>query len=194
MSDHATPHMTASSNDTPEYRYWQKRILISTIVGYALYYFVRKNLSVAMPVMEEELGVGKDQLGIFLSAHGVLYGVSRFANGIWADRVNARWFMAGGLAICAVFNLLFGMSSGVWAMGLFWAANGWVQGMGFPPCTRLMTHWLPPRRLASVMSVWNISHSMGAGLVVVLCGYLAPVDWRLCFFVPAGIAIVGAAG
>src|SRR5688500_13130738 len=95
------------SNDTPEYRYWQKRILISTIVGYALYYFVRKNLSVAMPVMEEELGVGKDQLGIFLSAHGVLYGVSRFANGVLADRVNARWFMAGGLAICAVFNLLF---------------------------------------------------------------------------------------
>jgi sugar phosphate permease len=39
-------------NDTPAYRYWQKRILISTIVGYALYYFVRKNLCVAMPVME----------------------------------------------------------------------------------------------------------------------------------------------
>jgi phosphoglycerate transporter family protein len=181
-------------NDTPAYRYWQKRILISTIVGYALFYFVRKNLSVAMPVMEEELGIGKDQLGIFLSAHGVLYGVSRFVNGIWADRVNARWFMAGGLAICAMFNVLFGMSTDVWAMGIFWAANGWFQGMGFPPCTRLMTHWFPPQRLASVMSVWNISHSMGAGLVVVLCGYLAPVDWRLCFFVPAGIAIVGAVG
>jgi sugar phosphate permease len=84
------------------------------------------------------------------------------------------------------------MASAVTAMGIFWAANGWFQGMGFPPCTRLMTHWFPPRRLATVMSVWNISHSLGAGAVVVLCGYLAPHDWRLCFFVPAGIAIVGA--
>jgi phosphoglycerate transporter family protein len=181
-----------SSGAAIEFRYWQKRILVSTIIGYALFYFVRKNLSVAMPEMEAKLGVGKDQLGLFLTAHGVLYGFSRFANGIWADRANARWFMAGGLAICAAFNLLFGMSNAVWAMGLFWAANGWFQGMGFPPCTRLMTHWFPPQRLASVMSVWNISHSLGAGLVVVLCGYLAPIDWRLCFFVPAGIAIAGA--
>ena len=41
--------------------------------------------------------------------------------------------------------------------------HGWVQGMGFPPCCRVMTHWFPPRRLATVMSVWNISHSIGAG-------------------------------
>lgn len=174
-------------------RYWQRRILISTIIGYALFYFVRKNLSVAMPVMEEQLGIGKEALGLFLTAHGVLYGVSRFANGIVADRVNARWFMASGLAICALFNILFGFSSTALVMGLFWAANGWFQGMGFPPCTRLMTHWFPPLRLATVMSVWNISHSLGAGIVVVLCGYLAPHDWRLCFFVPAGLALIGAA-
>ena len=34
-----------------QYRYWQRRILFSTIVGYAMFYFVRKNLSVAMPAM-----------------------------------------------------------------------------------------------------------------------------------------------
>jgi OPA family glycerol-3-phosphate transporter-like MFS transporter/OPA family sugar phosphate sensor protein UhpC-like MFS transporter len=155
---------------------------------------VRKNLSVAMPVIEKELGIGKEQLGLFLSAHGLLYGVSRFANGVLADRVNARWFMAAGLAICAGFNIAFGLSSAALAMGIFWAANGWFQGMGFPPCTRLMTHWIPPHRLATVMSVWNVSHSLGAGLVIILCGYLAPHDWRLCFFVPAGLALIGAVG
>src|SRR3546814_8683685 len=29
--------------------------------------------------------------------------------------------------------------------------------------------------------------------IFILCGYLAPVDWRLCFFVPAGIVLFGAA-
>jgi OPA family glycerol-3-phosphate transporter-like MFS transporter/OPA family sugar phosphate sensor protein UhpC-like MFS transporter len=54
-----------------------------------------------------------------------------------------------------------------------------------------MTHWFPPKRLATAMSVWNISHSIGAGAVVVLCGYLVSRyhDWRYCFFVPAGLAL-----
>lgn len=180
--------------DTPAHRYWRRRILVTTIVGYALYYFVRKNLSVAMPVMESELGIGKSDLGLFLTLHGLLYGVSKFANGVIGDRVNARWFMASGLAICALINIAFGFSSSVIAFGVLWMANGWFQGIGFPPCARLMTHWFPPQRLATMMSVWNSSHSNGAGAVVVLCGYLAPIDWRLCFFVPAGIALVGAGG
>ncbi|MCE5310579.1 MAG: MFS transporter [Acidobacteriales bacterium] len=72
------------------HRYWENRILVSTIIGYALFYFVRKNLSVAMPAMEHDLGISKSQLGLFLTMHGVLYGVSRFANGFLADRVSAR--------------------------------------------------------------------------------------------------------
>ena len=44
--------------------------------------------------------------------------------------------------------------------------------MGFPPCARLLTHWIPPTELATKMSVWNTSHSIGAGLVVILCGYI----------------------
>lgn len=179
-------------NATPAFRYWQKRILISTIVGYALYYFVRKNLSYAMPAMEHELGIGKPQLGAYLTAHGLIYGASRFINGVWADRANARWVMPTGLAICAGFNLAFGLSSGVVAFGVIWALNGWFQGYGFPPVTRLMTHWFPPQRLATVMSVWNSGHSIGGAGVAILCGQLVGIDWRLCFYVPAGIAIVGA--
>jgi OPA family glycerol-3-phosphate transporter-like MFS transporter/OPA family sugar phosphate sensor protein UhpC-like MFS transporter len=175
-----------------EFRYWQNRILISTILGYALYYFVRKNLSYAMPEMEEHLGIGKPQLGGYLTAHGLIYGASRFVNGVWADRANARWVMPTGLAICAGLNLMFGLSTGVLAFGVIWAINGWFQGWGFPPVTRLMTHWFPPQRLATVMSVWNSGHSIGGAGVAILCGQLVAYDWRLCFYVPAAIAAVGA--
>ncbi len=175
-----------------DFKYWQSRILGSTIVGYALYYLVRKNLSVAMPAMEETLGIGKSQLGLFLTLHGLLYGVSKFANGMLGDRANARWFMAIGLACCAILNLLFGMSTTVGAFGIFWMLNGWFQGMGFPPCARLMTHWFPPRRFASMMAIWNSSHSLGVIAAAVMCGYLVVIDWRLCFFVPAAIALAGA--
>lgn len=187
------PLLGGSPEETDaSYRLWRRRVLVATMVGYALFYFVRKNLSFAMPVMGKDLGISKTDLGLFLTLHGVLYGVSRFANGFLADRANARTMMTVGLVASAILNVGFGSSSTVILLGLFWMLNGWVQGLGFPPCSRLMTHWFPPKQLATTMSVWNTSHSIGGGLIAVLCGYLATYDWRLCFYVPAGLALIGA--
>jgi sugar phosphate permease len=172
-----------------EYRRWQKRVLVSSIIGYATFYFVRKNLSVAMPVMEQSLGIQKTQLGLFLTMHGLLYGVSKFANGFLGDRANARVLMVSGLAMSAILNVLFGFNSTVIALGVIWTLNGWFQGMGFPPCARLMANWFSPKELATKFSLWNMSHPIGGGLIVIICGYLVGINWRLCFFVPAAIAL-----
>jgi OPA family glycerol-3-phosphate transporter-like MFS transporter/OPA family sugar phosphate sensor protein UhpC-like MFS transporter len=172
------------------FRRWQNRVLFGTILGYATFYFVRKNLSIAMPVMATALNLNKEQLGLFLTLHGVVYGVSKFANGFIGDRANARFMMVVGLAGSAVLNIFFGLSTTVLALGLIWMANGWFQGMGFPPCARLTTHWFSPKELATKFSIWNTSHSIGAGLIVILCGYLVTMDWRYCFFVPAAIALL----
>ena len=88
-------------------RKWQRQVLLSTILGYAVFYFVRKNLSVAMPFMERDLGISKSGLGLFITLHGVLYGVSKLANGVFGDRCNARAFMVVGLVASAVMNVFF---------------------------------------------------------------------------------------
>lgn len=188
----AAPPLTSAGEIKSTYRYWRIRILYTSIIGYAVYYFMRKNISVALPAMEADLGISKSNLGLFLTLHGVLYGVSKFFNGIWGDRANARYFMAFGLICSALMSLMFGLSSAVITLGLFWLANGYFQGMGFPPCARVITHWYSPRERATVFSVWNTSHSIGAAGVLVLTSYLVRYDWRLCFFVPAAIGLVGA--
>jgi OPA family glycerol-3-phosphate transporter-like MFS transporter/OPA family sugar phosphate sensor protein UhpC-like MFS transporter len=181
-----TPATVASAEVASRFRSWQYRTLIATMFGYAAYYFVRKNLSVAMPGMQAELGITKADLGTFLTAHGLLYGVSRFVNGMWADRANARYFMVAGLLLSVVANVFFGFGTEVLWFGVAWMANGWVQGMGFPPCCRLMTHWFPPGQLATKMSIWNTSHSIGGATAVVVCGYLASqFGWRWSFHGPA---------
>jgi OPA family glycerol-3-phosphate transporter-like MFS transporter/OPA family sugar phosphate sensor protein UhpC-like MFS transporter len=182
--------LTDAATIQQSYRTWQWKVLFSSIVGYATFYFVRKNLSTAMPIMEKDLGISKTELGAFLTLHGVLYGVSKFGNGFFADRCNARAFMVIGLVASALMNVFFGLSSAVMTMGIVWMINGWAQGMGFPPCARLLTHWFPPKQLATKMSIWNTSHSIGAGVIVVLCGYLVKINWRMCFLVPAAIAFV----
>jgi phosphoglycerate transporter family protein len=176
------------------YAAMRPRILLWTTFGYALFYFVRKNLSVAMPEMEKGLGITKADLGLVLTVHGVLYGVSKFGNGVVADRANARVFMPLALAVSAVLNVFFGLSSALVFFGLFWMLNGWVQGMGYPPCARLLTHWFGPREIATRMAFWNSSHTLGSMAIVNLCALIVAWtgNWRLCFFVPGALALAAA--
>ena len=75
---------------TKKYKYWQWRTLIVLMIAYILYYFLRKNFSAALPAMQEELGITKLQLGIFITLNGIIYGLSRFVNGFIADRCSRR--------------------------------------------------------------------------------------------------------
>ena len=51
------------------FKYWEFRTMAMCIFGYALFYFVRKNLSIAMPYLNEEMGISKSDLGLFLTLH-----------------------------------------------------------------------------------------------------------------------------
>ena len=199
-----------------KYRHWQWRTLITLMIAYMLYYFLRKNLSAVMPALESELGITKTELGLFLTLNGIIYGLSRFINGFIADRYSRRMLLAGGLILSSVVNLAIAFSplldgalnlldtegkatAGlVYIIGTLWVLNGYIHGMGYPPCANLMAHWFRPSELATKQSIWNASHSLGAGIVIALCGWLltkfGTSAWHLCFSVPAVICLIGAVG
>ena len=168
----------------------QWKFILCSMIAYMFFYLTRKNLSMAQPSMLDEGVISTYALGLIMTIHGVLYGVSRFVNGFWADRLNGRVFMAIGLALSAAMNFFFGCTSWAFLFGLFWIVNAWTQGMGFPPCAKMLTHWIHPSELATKMSIWNTSHSFGAFLALGLCSWLFAqgFGWRWCFWVPAVLA------
>ena len=169
----------------------QWRFIFCSMIAYAFFYLTRKNLSMAQPGMLEEKVISTYALGTIMTVHGVLYGCSRFVNGFWADRLNGRIFMTVGLALSALMNFLFGCTSLTILFAAFWILNGWTQGMGFPPCAKMLTHWIHPKELATKMSIWNTSHSFGAVMALGLCSLLLGplgLGWRWCFWVPAALA------
>ena len=119
-----------TSEQIRRFKYWEFRTIAMCIFGYALFYFVRKNLSIAMPYLNEEMGISKSDLGLFLTLHGVIYGLSKFVNGIWGDRSDARRFLVTGLVFCAICNLLFGFSSSVAGVGHLLGPQRLVSGHG----------------------------------------------------------------
>ena len=42
---------------------------------------------------------------------------------------------------------------------------GWFNGMGWPPCGRVMTHWFSIKERGTWMSFWNCAHNVGGALV-----------------------------
>jgi OPA family glycerol-3-phosphate transporter-like MFS transporter/OPA family sugar phosphate sensor protein UhpC-like MFS transporter len=176
--------------DEKKFRKEQFKFILSSAIVYAFFYLTRKNLSMAQPGMLEEGVISTYAIGTMLSIHGIVYGLSRFVNGFWADRLNGRIFMTVGIALSALMNLFFGWSSITLLFCIFWVINGWTQGMGFPPCAKMLTHWIHPRELATKMSIWNTSHSFGAVMALGLCSLLLYLGftWRWCFYVPGILA------
>ena len=191
------------------YHRMQWRVLIATMIGYTLFYFMRKNFSFAMPGLEQDCGVTKAELGNFLFAGGIVYGISKFVNGFVGDRVNSRKMLCLGLLVCILVNAAFGFvpdfavgKAMVWSFGVLLVLNQFFQGTGFPPCARLIAFWVPPNELATKMSVWNTSHSIGGGLVAKICGVIMGLGvlgaanqgvgmWKWCFWT---MAILGGLG
>lgn len=179
---------------TPEqskrFKYWQWRTIIGTMIGYAVFYFVRKNFSFAIPGLTAEYGISKTTFGAIIAVVSLIYGISKLVNGFLADFINGRWHMVTGLSVSTVANVLFGAGaiiSAYWVgtdsgerftyvlvllFTILLVVNNIFQGCGFPPCNRLITHWVPPHELATKMSIWNTSHSIGAFIAALLCGYI----------------------
>ena len=179
-----------TAEDSKRFKKAQWRFILCSMIAYAFFYITRKNLSMAQPEMFAKGVISKEALGTILTVHGVLYGLSRFVNGFWADKLNGRIFMTIGLALSALMNFLFGCTSLTILFAAFWIVNGWTQGMGFPPCAKMLTHWIHPKELATKMSIWNTSHSFGSAMALGLCSMLFAfgLGWRWCFYVPAALA------
>jgi len=171
---------------------WQ--VFIGIFIGYAGYYLVRKNFTLAMPYLIEQ-GFSKLDLGFALSGVSIAYGLSKFLMGNVSDRSNTRIFMSLGLMMSGLIMIIMGVfplaTSSVTIMFILLLLNGWFQGMGWPPSGRTMVQWFSLKERGTKMSIWNTAHNVGAALMPTLAvagvGYFG--DWRAILYVPGMVAV-----
>ena len=194
------PELPAERVD-PEYRRLRRRVFIGIFVGYAGYYLVRNNLALAIPdLLEAHPEFSKAELGTALTALSVTYGVSKFLMGSVSDRSNPKYFLPLGLllssALMAAFGLFHAMAASLVAIITVMAVNGWVQGMGWPPCGKTMVHWFSLKERGLTVSTWNTAHNVGGALIAyfALRGVVLFGDWGAKFYFNALIAAAIAIG
>ena len=190
------PHSQRLEEDevNSTYRRLRWQVFMGIFIGYAGYYLVRKNFSLAMPYLVEE-GYTKQQLGFALSGVSIAYGLSKFLMGNVSDRSNPRYFMALGLVGSSMIMFCMGYcqwaTSSVAVMFTLMLINGWVQGMGWPACGRTLVHWYSKHERGSKVAWWNIAHNVGGGLIGPLAalGVFLFSDWKSLFYLPAMFAL-----
>ena len=178
-----------------EYRRQRRRVFFGIFAGYAGYYLVRNNLALAIPdILREHPGYSKAELGLALTGLSIAYGVSKFLMGTVSDRSNPKYFLPLGLllscGIMAATGLVKAIVASLWLLVVLQTLNGWVQGMGWPPCGKTMVHWFSTRERGLVVSSWNVAHNIGGALVanLALAGVLLFHDWGAKFYFNAAIA------
>ena len=90
------------------YRKLRFQSFIAGTVGYSLYYVCRTSLNVVKKPILESGALDATQLGIIGSALLFAYAIGKFVNGFLSDHSNIKRFMAAGLCVSAVANLLAG--------------------------------------------------------------------------------------
>ena len=156
-----------------KYKRMRLQVFLGIFIGYAGFYIVRKNFSMAIPELAL-LGFDQSELSIVLAMNAVAYALSKFLMGSVSDRSNARVFLPLGLVLAAL-SMMF-MIVPVTLLGpehkrlaiFIMVLNflvGWFNGMGWPPCGRVMTHWFSIKERGTKMSIWNCAHNVGGALV-----------------------------
>jgi len=190
----------ALSDVDREYARQRRSVFAGIFAGYAAYYLVRNNLALAIPdILAVHPEYSKADLGWALTGSSIAYGVSKFLMGSVSDRSNPKYFLPLGLLLSCTLMAASGLFKAMYAslalVIVIQVANGWVQGMGWPPCGKTMVHWFSTKERGLVVSVWNVAHNVGGGLVAsfALFGVTLFGDWGAKFYFNAAIAAAVAA-
>jgi len=178
------------AGDGRTYSYWRRRIMLSMMIGYAAFYLLRTNFTMAIPYLQSELGYTKAEIGIIISAGAILYGLGKGITGLLGDRSNARYFMSAGLLGSAIVSFCLGFSSTWIMLSVLYIFNQCFQSMGWPPCARLLTHWFSPKEIGTKWALWNTSQQIGGAAVLIASPYIMEIfGWRYVFYVPAVLCV-----
>jgi OPA family glycerol-3-phosphate transporter-like MFS transporter len=177
---------------TSAQKYWRKRIFFLAWIGYAGFYFGRKNLSVTWSSMETDLGLTETHYATIIFIYSLVYTIGQFVNGYLSDTFGARKIVSIGLFIAAISNLFLGLTYSMGIVVFLIAINGYGQSTGWSGLIKNMAPWYRNNERGIVMSWWSTCYVTGGFLATVFATYVAfdmewfsELGWKRGFIFPS---------
>ncbi len=184
-------------SQTRSLRYAQLRTIVLLFCGYAACYYCRADLSVAAPLVADELGrhgishadalvhIGSlTSLGVLAYAIGKLFltGLGDY----WGGRRN---FLIG-VGGASVFTLLFAAGGALPVFTFAWIGNRLTQSVGWAGLIKVSSRWFDFSSYGSIVGILSISYLVGDALARQQMGMLIEhgYGWRALFLFAALVA------
>jgi ACS family D-galactonate transporter-like MFS transporter len=150
-------------------------------------YVDRGNLSIAAPLIKEELGLSGSQLGLLLSSFFWSYGLFQILSGWLIDRFHANWIMAAGFFLWSAATSVTGLLHGFTALLLVRTVLGVGESVAFPAYSKILAQHFPEVHRGFANAVISAGLACGPAFGMLVGGTLiARFGWRP-FFIALGL-------
>jgi ACS family D-galactonate transporter-like MFS transporter len=158
---------------------------------YFIAYIDRVNMSVAAPMLRDEMGLSNLELGLVFSAFAYPYAAMQIMGGWLADKYGPRKVLLVLSLIWGLATLFTGFVGSIMALLVMRFALGLGEGGAFPTATRAFTYWMPITQRGFAQGITHSFSRLGGAVtppLVVLIMALA--GWRESFIVLGVISLM----
>jgi len=163
-------------------------VLVLLGISVFINYVDRGNLSIAAPMLKDELRISATQLGILLSAFFWTYACLQPIAGWLVDRVNVNWVIAGGFFLWSAATAATGLAHTFSVLFALRLLLGIGESVAYPSYSKIIALNFPEEHRGLANSVISAGLLLGPGIGMLLGGTLMGMfGWRP-FFLVLGLA------
>ncbi|HTZ58097.1 MAG TPA: MFS transporter [Acidobacteriaceae bacterium] len=145
-------------------------------------YLDRSSLSLALPLLSKDLGLGPESKGVVLSAFFWSYAFMQIPVGFAADRVNLRWLYFAAFVLWSLGQGLTGFAASLGVLIMFRMLLGVGEAIYLPGGTKIVSMMFGPTEQGLPCGLFDFGTRMGLVLGgLVIPALLVPLGWRATF-------------
>jgi ACS family D-galactonate transporter-like MFS transporter len=119
------------------------RVAVLLSVSVLINYVDRGTLSIAAPILKDDLHLSASQLGVLLSSFFWTYALFQIISGWLVDRFEVNWLLALGVLLWSVATLSTGLVHGFTLLLIARLILGIGESVAYPSCNKIIAKHFP---------------------------------------------------
>jgi ACS family D-galactonate transporter-like MFS transporter len=167
-------------------------IVLLLVISVIINYIDRSNLSLAVPLIQQQFALSPLQIGELLSAFFWTYALLQLVGfvGWLSDRFPVGWVMVSGYVVWSGATVLTGLVSGFTALYAVRLLLGAGESVAYPCYSRVFAE-LPQEHRGRANSLIDVGTKLGPSIGAFVGGLLlVHLGWRMLFLVLGGVGML----
>lgn len=163
-------------------------VIVLLAISAFINYVDRGNLSIAAPMLKDELGISASKLGVLLSAFFWTYACMQLFSGWLVDRLNVNWVFAGGFILWSAATAMTGLAHTFAVLLALRFLLGMSESVAYPSYSKIIALNFAEEHRGIANAAISAGLVLGPGFGMLFGGLLmARFGWRP-FFIVLGLA------